>query len=197
MSRLEPKAFAAAKTYCEKASHRRAQIVLATHVNELTEMWSHFLTDYERAFIRLHKATRQGSAKGWFDQIEDERSNDELLQYVRQARHADEHGLEPITKHVGGNVVIRPIPGETNVIVRRMHMRGGGTMLLQGGDDGALVRVDPADARLIPVLNRGSWYPVPTIHLGKTVADQRPHAIAELAVKYLEAKLSEAKEKFT
>lgn len=85
-------------------------IVLAKTLAELTVAWSEFLSCTERTFRKLRLATRSGPTKSWSDQIEHDRQNDELLVYVRQARNADDHGLEEIATPVQDGEVLGVLP---------------------------------------------------------------------------------------
>jgi hypothetical protein len=60
------------------------------------------------------------------------------------------------------------------------------------------IKIDflPAKTRLLPVLNRGRTYPVPTIHLGNSIDPNNVIAIAEAGVQYYEHFLNQAEAYF-
>ena len=89
---MDEKALAAAKDKLRLAKAKLDAMQAATHLNELADCWSDFLTEVQRVYTRLIKATEHGSSKGWSDQVKHARKTDELLSYVHHARNADEHG---------------------------------------------------------------------------------------------------------
>jgi hypothetical protein len=63
------------------------------HLENARRAWEQFIHATNRAW---HKAESEIRAAGfsqaiWLQEFRDQRNTDELLEYVRQARHADEH----------------------------------------------------------------------------------------------------------
>jgi hypothetical protein len=71
---------------------------LATEAN-VTAAWIDFLYAFNGVYQKLQKGSLlNGKSKAWFGRIKHMRDSDELLSYLHQARNAEEHGLEAITK---------------------------------------------------------------------------------------------------
>jgi hypothetical protein len=172
----------------------------AKTVDELAILWEEFLAEQHRVYIRLKKATEQiKGGKSWFEAIEVAQRSDELLQYVFQARGANEHGIENITAKEDGGWRLKPKSGNS-IHVKHMEVRGSpeGTSILMDHETGNQVIVEffPAQVRLIPVDSRGATYNPPTQHLGSPILDATPIMIAELAIAFLESKIREAETDF-
>lgn len=133
----------------------------ATGYDQFSRFWSEFLTAYTRFYNALDagKVVSPRSEK-WVKQKKAERKDNSLLQYLFQARNADEHGLEP--------VVIRQAPSLTvghgnNIYIENLVVRHGEIINLKGTEDGKpiTVRHHPEGARLVSVTNRGISYTPP------------------------------------
>lgn len=78
-------------------THASALRACKSH-DEFTDTWYQFLVTYKNVYTALEQAAK-GSAQSrqWFGGKKNERRDDPLLQYLFQARDADEHGIEPVT----------------------------------------------------------------------------------------------------
>ena len=159
-------------------------------------------TDFLIALNSVHSMLEQGAkvserSKGWYANRKGERKGDPLLAYLHQARNADEHGIEAVTKEVPGGIAIGG-PGESftfNMSSRKD--RGGGGMDIQvfphGGRLPKVWTVDP-EIQLVAVRNRGVSYPPPDAHLGEKLADSSPIKVAELGLEWHRSLLEQAAE---
>lgn len=127
---------------------------------QFSRSWSDFLTAFNRFYnaLKVGKVVAPRSEK-WYSEKEAERKKDPLLSYLFQARHADEHGVEP--------VILREAPSLTighgrDVFIENLVMRDG-KITVTGTEDGKpiTVRRHPEGARLVTVVNRGVSYPPP------------------------------------
>lgn len=163
--------------------------------------------EFERAWTDLlihlnsmHQIFFVGSANlpksdAWCAKIKGERRSDPLLQYLQQARNADEHGIEPLAKLEPGGMFIGG-PGES------FHLRslravpdGLGGMRVEvetGAGQKPTIGFRAPYASLVPVTNRKVRYDPPKQHLGEIIDDPTPLKIAELAFAYHEHMLKEA-----
>lgn len=140
-------------------AEQKFQALMKSHpVDQTMVAWSDFLVHAQRTYDRLGKACNKGPAKGWFDKIASLRKTDPLLQYMHQARNADEHH---------GMVVVES---------RRLRVGNSKIKVLQYGHGS----IDPDSEfegdveiqrvpRLVPVVNRGQNFNLPTRHLGEEV----------------------------
>jgi hypothetical protein len=193
---MDRQAFLRSREEAEKASQEIAAIRNAKTLSEVADHWSDFLTHIQRAYTKLRISYRKGPSKGWCDQIFSLRDSDDLLKYVHQARHADEHGVERITEQKEGRIAIGPKEGDSLEVD---YARIGGGQVVMGPRMAANARVTitPGEVRLVPVRNRGVTYQVPKAHLGKDLESVTLLRVAELADAFLRDKLNEADGKFS
>jgi hypothetical protein len=111
-----------------------------------------FLTSSHRVFSKLAAGAQAGKSSAWYGRIKRERKNDDLLAYMQQARHADEHGLEKIADASGGALQINPANYNAPLKVNDMVIEGGALKKLDA--ENASLKFVPADAILRPVKNR-------------------------------------------
>jgi hypothetical protein len=98
------------------------------------------------------------------------RRSDELLRYVHQARHAEEHGIDPISTEKPAHMAINPKKGITHTI-GYMERRGGQLMFDPETAKNIVITFHPAQVRLLPVVNRGVVFRPPVTHLGVRIDD--------------------------
>ena len=74
----------------------------------MEEAWSNFLTMANRAYTKLEQGAKDnGKHRAWFGRQKHERRQDPSLRYIKNARDADEHGLERITERASGGIGIK------------------------------------------------------------------------------------------
>ena len=72
---------------------------------EFSTAWSAFLHNANRIYTKLEAGSKlNAKSRQWFGQMKRERKANSLLQYIRQARNSDEHGLEPVAEVVPGSL---------------------------------------------------------------------------------------------
>lgn len=138
--------------------------------------WSEFLVQANRVYLKLKEGTKgQGPTEAWFGRKTHERKRDSLLQYLHHARNADEHTLSDTKPHVKPLGIHPPEitkPGNQTVTITVQFSVVG---------------------HLVPVVDYGETYDVPTAHIGKTLDNPTPVSVAQLAIDYLEHMIEEAK----
>lgn len=173
----------------------------ANSFEKLEEAWSNFLTMANRAYTKLEQGAKDnGKHRAWFGRQKHERRQDPLLRYIKNARDADEHGLERITERASGGIGINFPHGETkSTVVKRGHIGGGQIALEFEQPTEISVHAYPAGVKLIAVTNYGDRYEAPIEHLGQPIRRTHPHAhpspipVAELAISHLEKLIAEAR----
>lgn len=134
--------------------------LIAHHMGDFASFesaWREFLQKVERVWNKTQAA--MAGKQGWAkleSEIAHQRNTDPLLLYLRHARNADEHGIQPIAT-------------EWDAKLRATSM-GGGTVKVEW---------DPWDRPLLPVRNRGVTYEPPTEHLGHSLAERKKAGVAE------------------
>ena len=107
--------------------------------------WREALRRIERVYTKTKSAASREN--GWAplnSWVSNLRSTDPLLQYIQQARNADEHSIQSVARDW------EPVES------------------IKGNGKGSIVlTVRPWDRSLPPVVNRGVTYNPPRVHLGK------------------------------
>lgn len=145
-------------------------------LDELDRNWVDFLRHLERVWNKAYAQLNSSSRKfqGWTERgrMQKLRRQDPLVKYLRQARNADEHGIEELA--------MKTAAGAMTVSSRRP----------------ATILVQPATYVLVPVTSRGVVYPVPTSHLDKPLASTDPVLLATLGIAFYERFLDFAESTF-
>jgi hypothetical protein len=155
----------------------------AEDLEALRDAWEDFLVYHQRTWNKC-KAYYAGNPF-WgplLPKYSAQRSNEPLLQYVEQARHADEHGIDPSSQVQLGSTIVGPgtyTVGTTIV--------GGGPSVLGPGSTGS-VTVNPATVTTRSVKNRGVTFDPPVLN-GKS--NPRVIDVAREALKFYENLFSE------
>jgi hypothetical protein len=186
---MDRQAFVRSRAEADKASQKIAAIRNARTLPEIADHWSGFLTDIQRAYTKLRIACREGPSKGWCDNVFSLRNTDDLLRYVHQARHADEHGVAKITEEKQGTIGVGPKEGDSLEVD---HAQIGRGQIVTGPKMAANARiiVTPGEVCLVPVRNRGAT------HLGEELSSATLLEVAERADRFLRGKLDDANSKF-
>jgi hypothetical protein len=183
-----------ARSRLEAAREALGRIRTSSSFSEFEQAWVALITALNTIHSTLEQSAKASPASDqWYGRKKHERKTDPLLQYLHQARNADEHGIEPIAEHVPGGMFIGA-PGEA-VHIDYMGPDGkGGREVRLKPVDGKLptVGVIAPHPRLVPVRNRGVTYAPPHEHLGSKLSEASPSVVATNAVAYHEALLSEA-----
>lgn len=175
---MKSKAIERAKDRLNRASQAVEALDNANGFEQVSAAWYDFLLASDAIYEQLRAgSSRSDRSRGWFNNKAGQRKADPLLNYLHHARNAEYHGIEDVVeKHTQtANVVsssgvnVLSSKGQ-NVICNRTVLR------LTGVDD-----------------RNGNSYPPPSSHNGNPVSDQRPHAIAQLALQYFHQLVAEAK----
>jgi len=186
---MDPRAIEKAKEHLAIARRAYAEMAAATNLADVAQGWSSLLTESQRFFSKLD-AGASGRSTSWSGRIKHERKTDELLQYVHQARHADEHGLDDITEKKPGGVKIA-VGGE-GVHIDRLEIRGGRIVEAKFIGKPPTIEVIPAEVILKPVVNRGLAFAPPTSHRKKPFNKTTPLSVGNALIEYMDEKLVEA-----
>ena len=76
----------------------------ATNYADFEAAWTDFLVSTNAIYTILEVGAKGSpQSRQWFGRKKIERRNDPLLQYLHQARNADEHGMAPVADRSRGN----------------------------------------------------------------------------------------------
>ncbi|HKR24224.1 MAG TPA: hypothetical protein VJS15_03115 [Allosphingosinicella sp.] len=156
--------------------------------------WTDFLLAANGVYTCLEqgaKATPQ--SRQWFGGKKQERRKDSLLQYLHQARNADEHGLDRTTPELEAEDTVT-IPHGGNIAGIRLTLPDGRVVLQPLPPEAAQVRLKLWSVTLTDAVDSRykTTYPPPREHLGKPIPENTPDTVAKLALDYLTALIDEA-----
>ncbi len=157
--------------------------------------WSDFLQAVGAVYTKLERGSKSNGANiAWYGSIKHIRKTDSLLRYLHHARDVDLHGLSEVAEHDPGGWGIR---GGGRYIFNGIIGPGGSlTVRHLSGPPPEEVTVLPHPKLIAVVDDRfGTAFPVPSSHLGETLTDASPKAVAALALAYLRAVLLEAQDR--
>ena len=158
--------------------------------------WYVFLVAWKNIYVLLEQGAKASAqSRQWFGAKKAERRNDELLQYLFEARNSDEHGLEETTEFHPGQLKIGVRGPGLSRGIRIDGTFGPGQNVRVTSLDGLPVGVEhkPPRIALAAVHARGNRTLLPpTKHKGVLLPDQEPLTVAALALTYVENLVSEA-----
>jgi hypothetical protein len=150
------------------------------------EAWTTFLLATNTIYTVLEQGAKShATSRQWFAGEQKRRRKDPLLQYLHQARNADEHGIEPITKRVPMSLELSSQDGQPFSIYGIKIMKSGKVEVDAVSDAGGFVehKLHPPYACLRTVYDRrhGNKYDPPNEHFGTRLDDLTPFRAAQLS----------------
>jgi hypothetical protein len=190
-----------ARNRLERAREAFGRIEASRDFQSFEPAWTDFLTATNSIYSILEQSSK-GDVRDrqWFGGKKRERREDPLLQYVHQARNADEHGAEPVSAYEPGGFFIGK-RGESVHIKRMVTGPSGVQEISLEPVDGALPTIGLIVPRvkLVPVRDEryGDTFNPPTEHLGRPLDDTSAKGVAALALRFHEALVDEAESRVT
>ena len=166
------------KTAYQNAKNNLQAMRDAEQLDDLALAWELFLIYHQRAW---NKCEAHYTGKAFWGPLRPKyssrRKHDPILIYVHQARHVDEHGIQPITQSQPAMTVV-----SGGVLTGGTKITGGGEYTLGPGST-ATIQVMPATVLSTPVTNKGVTYQPPVLD-----RNARPSVlhIAEEAIKFFD-----------
>jgi len=187
---MKKEAYEAAQEQLEfLATHLKA-LRTSRSYNEADAEWSNVISRVQRIFNKLN-AGAVGPSKAWLGTKIHERKRDELLQYVHQSRHADEHTLEKLSEPILGFQ-----SGGPSMYIRRLTIVDGNLLFEATDLDGNPITDNHAILlnflKLKPIINKSVPYQVPTTHLGQPIDANDFRAVLDLVEAYMQRLVTEA-----
>lgn len=161
---------------------------------DFQDAWLEFLLHANGVYAQLEQASKKTPQwRQWFGAKKRERKSDELLQYVHQARHSDEHTLEQVTEIDNGEIFIGG-PGEESSKNFRILGSTDSVMRIESLDGNPVpVRITRPKAILRSVTGRGNTiFNPPRYHKGNKLPDNSPKEVAKYTICYIHELLREA-----
>jgi hypothetical protein len=160
----------------------------STNFGEFERHWEDFLTRLERVWTKTLNAARDSHEfAAWNGKYVKRRRKDKLLQYLKQARDADQHTIQE---------TVRKQPSVIEIPY------GSAVRFKFGGDEigvepilGEIAHY-PAKIVLLPAINRGRKYKPPRRPLGQPHKDKEVPALCREAIAFYEDYLRKVEVRF-
>jgi hypothetical protein len=180
-----------------KAEAALKRVEIAQMYEEFAAAWSDFVTLCATIFSVLETASKDNpKCKTWFGTCNNERTADPLLSYMKQTRHVEEHGIEPVTQQEVGFIKFL---GNSHIQNMKVAQSGSlrlltATVTIPPGAELQL-HMKPSSAKLVSVANPkyGDTFEVPTMHLGQPLSDCSPANVAKLCFTFHQRVVGEAR----
>jgi hypothetical protein len=155
---------------------------------DFREAWENFLSRIEKIWIKAERECQpvREAFERWQGSYKHTRRKDPLLAYVWHARNADQHTIQPIAAVAIDFETLIP-PGGTAVIEIDRSL---GRLRVAG--DVKEVSATPPEYVLLPIVDSGVRYPVPTAHLGSAMPKNDPLTVAHLALAFYKQFVADA-----
>jgi hypothetical protein len=195
---FHPQSIVKARSRLRVAEKAFAELQKAKSHEEFSDTWYTFLTAAKNIYTALENGSKASPKdRQWFGAKKAERQNDELLQYLFQARDDDEHGLESVTEEATKAMTVGEFrPGFSNSFYIDSITPGKNGPNIKGvvSFDGRPVLIERRTHTVLKtVVARGNIeYPPPRTHLGQALEVNYPIPIARRALVYLSKLVAEA-----
>ncbi|WP_158698618.1 hypothetical protein [Cronobacter dublinensis] len=168
----------------------------AQSYDEYDEAWSDFLSRIENVFGRIKIAAEKNSKYPSFSsKVNHQRSSDDLLVYLKQARNTAHHGIADTSALRPGGISIYPAAPGGMVHIKHMHFDNQGNGTIVPGSPLKVVS-HPSTIEAVSCHNRGVRYEPPAKHLDQPILSKSPIVLAELGWKFYQAYLETAEQTF-
>ena len=174
------------------ASEAVESLAKANSYNEFSTAWFNFLMAWKGIYTLLEQGAKDApESKQWFAAKRKIREEDPLLEYLYQARNAEEHGLSRTWRSSTGEVLVKVTPGQ-NISHSKDPITGQFTVFdADTGEPLEMVQQTSAGPALVLIRNRNKEYGPPIGHLGEVV-DITPTGVAAAGLVYMQSLLIEA-----
>lgn len=154
----------------------------AKNYDDYETNWRNYLNHIEKCIEKIEVATtpiRGAFSSAMADEIKI-RNSDQLLIYIKQARNADNHSIQDLSKLTPGGVGINPLIGNS-LFIKKMTIDND---VIHYDGDPITITFYPSKIEVIEITNRGKKFPPPTTHIGATVSSKDPLFIAESGINF-------------
>ena len=167
---MDPKAIAKAKSRLRVAERAVAELADCHDFETFNDIWYTFLVSSKNIYTVLEQGSKSSpQSRQWFGAVTGFRKDDELLQYLFEARNDDEHGLENSAEHVPGSLAIGVRrEGFSSGVILNGTIGPGGSLHVQSTDGKpVLIKQTLPHVRLISIAARG----------GRTIDPPKTHLV--------------------
>lgn len=167
----------------------------AKSIDEFETEWRGYLNAIEKLWQKAERCCQpfRSTFQPWQGTFHRLRKKDMLLRYLKQARDADNHSIQDVTRIEPGKRGYR-FANPKGGYIKHMEIRNGEVVHYEG--DPMVVEETPPHPVAIPVKNNGEWFNPPTSHLDQPIPNHHPVLLAELGLKFYSDYLNQIETKF-
>lgn len=177
----------------EGAERSLSDMKNAKSFEDFSHAWQTYLERLEKIWVKVERECQHVKSlfQPWQGKYASLRRNDPLLSYLYQARHADQHSIQPTAANSFGGLQLK-IPPLGEVEIKVDHRTGQLQVI------GAVLETCtlPPALLLLPIENRGVKYSPPNEHLGEKIIETGPVAVAEMGLRFYKDYLKQVEDKF-
>lgn len=179
-----------------RAENSISEMKSATNLEEYEDHWKDFLTYLDRAWNKCEDSISNiNSVHKIRDFVRRCRKEDNLIQYLVQARNVNEHTIRRIVTKKGACATITGGPG--GGIIIRGSIEGSGKVNTLVRDGNVEIKFLPARLEVVAVKNKSTIFQPPKEHLGATIHSLIPHELAEMGFSFYKKNIGDIKELLT
>jgi hypothetical protein len=169
----------------------------ATANETFESFWAEFLQKSNRFFLKLEAGSKEdATTRQWYAAVKLERKKDELLNYLQQARHTDEHGIEPLLNREASKPFDKLEIGKGAFQIGDFRIVINGQTIFDMNQEECRPdgQYNISEFRLVPVTNglHGDTFDAPKEHQGYAIPGITPLNAAHLALDYMSSTLEVA-----
>lgn len=186
-----------ARLRLDKAWSALAALECGNTLTAVEKAWSDYLIAVAGIYSKLEQGCKGfGKSEAWFGRKKNERKVESLLEYLHQARNADEHGIAHGVDAVETIHVIFIKNGEvweklstayvSSVDAEESRLNNDAAVEVRD-KDGVIIEshtVITHAVQLLKVKNRGRIYVAPEIFMGRQIIDKSPLGVARLSIPF-------------
>lgn len=152
--------------------------------DEYEANWRNCLNHIEKCFEKIRIATKPIEGK-FSSKLSLELmaiKTDSLLCYLKQARNADNHSIQDISKLIPGGMEMTSMLSGGSHYIKQLTINNGVLTHYEG--DPVKITFTPTTIEVTEIINRGSKYSPPNSHLGKTFSSKNPIDLARKGIEF-------------
>ncbi len=167
----------------------------APDFDQFEAAWREVLNCIEKCWVKAERSCQSIRPKfePWQATYHRLRKKDMLLRYLKQARDADNHSIQDLTRIEPGSRRISHVNSRGGHI-KKMEIRNGQITHYEG--DPIVMEYVPARLVAVPIKNGGEWFNPPTSHQDQPVNSLHPVQLAQMGIAFYEEYLNAIQAKF-
>jgi hypothetical protein len=178
-----------ARSRLQKATESYRRLRESETHDDFSSAWTDLLLALNAVYSALEQGAKDNPrSRQWYGNEKRKRREDPLLQYLHQARNADEHGLAPVTKLHPGHIRTGQTVTPTNRLSISLSLEEVRAL------GGKRLELKAAGESLVTVVNTkfGDKFDPPLEHLGRPLLNTSPIGIAMVGLAYHAQMIEEA-----